>query len=151
MLITILLLAALSKKSGASTDKPSPEESAEDNKANKNEKAQPWKPSRDADPELVARLSNEWVDTEMTTSLWAVISQGKVKELTSILTEYPEAGFLRSSDGRAMGWAYENENKRIIRVLKMVGVSDELKDAKGISPRDLIKKQDKELYKMSLF
>ena len=74
-----------------------------------------------------------------------------MKELTSILTEYPEAGFLRSSDGRAMGWAYENENKRIIRVLKMVGVSDELKDAKGISPRDLIKKQDKELYKMSLF
>jgi dolichyl-diphosphooligosaccharide--protein glycosyltransferase len=82
----------------------------------------------------------------MTTTLWQIISEGKVKELTSILTEYPEAAFLRSSDGRGpMWWAYEKENKRMIRVLKLVGVSDELRDAHGISPRDLYKKRDQEL------
>jgi dolichyl-diphosphooligosaccharide--protein glycosyltransferase len=82
----------------------------------------------------------------MTTAIWEIVSQGKVKELTAMLTEYPEAAFVRSSDGRGpMWWAYENENKRIIRVLKLVGVSDELKDAKGFSPRDMMKKQDKEL------
>jgi len=82
----------------------------------------------------------------MTTALWEIVSQGKVKELTTMLTEYPEAAFVRSSDGRGpMFWAYEHENKRIIRVLKLVGVSDEVRDAKGLSPRDIIRKRDKEL------
>jgi dolichyl-diphosphooligosaccharide--protein glycosyltransferase len=73
--------------------------------------------------------------------MWEIISNGHVKELIEMLTDYPELAHSRSADGRGpMFWAMEYGNEKIIRVLKKVGVSTTVKDAKGLTPLDLKKK-----------
>lgn len=45
--------------------------------------------------------------------------------------------------------AMENGNEKLVRVLKKIGVRDDLKDSKGLTPKDLFKmkkrKNDQEL------
>ena len=101
-------------------------------------KKQPFSPERALTPDVIDKLNSRWDDNEQTSNLWQMINTGNIKELSEWLQKYPELGHLRSADGRGpMWWAYEKDNKNVIRLLKKVGVSDNLKDAKGLTPRDL--------------
>jgi dolichyl-diphosphooligosaccharide--protein glycosyltransferase len=81
---------------------------------------------------------SEWGDNESTTELWQLISENKYKDLLELLLKNPGLAHIRSSDGRGpLFWAYENNQKDIIRALKSMGVDDTRKDAKGIMAKEL--------------
>ena len=101
-------------------------------------KKQPFSPERTLTPDIIERINAKWEDNEQTSNLWQTISSGNTKQLSEWLQRFPELGHLRSSDGRGpMWWAYEYNNKNMIRLLKKVGVSDDRKDAQGLTPKDL--------------
>ena len=100
------------------------------------------KPKKHLTPEVIEKLNSNWENNEPTSKLWQMISQGRIQELAESLQQYPELGHLRSADGRGpMWWAYEKGNKDMIRLLKKFGVSDGLKDARGLTPNDLRRKE----------
>jgi len=102
------------------------------------QKKKPWKPQRELSMEAIEEINKKWEDNPTTSTLWEIISQDRAKELIEILTEYPEVAHVRSSDGRGpLFWAMEFGNKKIVRILKKVGVLDTVKDAKGMRPSDL--------------
>jgi len=108
-------------------------------------KKQPWKPVREVDPAMISQLNSQWKDTQHTSLLWSLISENRVREFMDAVAQAPELAHMRSSDGRGpMWWAMESGNDKIVRVLKKVGVSESFSDAKGMTPRDLLK-SDKEL------
>lgn len=79
----------------------------------------------------------------MTSALWQMIAFDKGDELTRLMMEFPEAVHARSSDGRGpLFWAYEFSNEKFIRFLKRAGVREDVKDAHGMRPIDLLKKTD---------
>merc|ERR1712238_98236 len=97
----------------------------------------PWKPNRDVSRDEIKEINSVWEDNEETTLLWRLINNNDVQELMSHLAHSPEDAHRRSSDGRGpMWWAHEYGRKNIIRVLKKLGVSSDLKDAKGMTPHD---------------
>jgi dolichyl-diphosphooligosaccharide--protein glycosyltransferase len=117
------------KKSGQLVD----EEAAPKKKA--------WKPNVELSQAQIDEINKVWEDNPTTSMMWEIISNGHVKELIEMLTDYPELAHSRSADGRGpMFWAMEYGNEKIIRVLKKVGVSTTVKDAKGLTPLDLKKK-----------
>jgi len=60
-----------------------------------------------------------------------------MKALMHHLAQSPEDAHRRSSDGRGpMWWAHEYGHKKVIRVLKKLGVSSDLKDANGKAPHE---------------
>merc|ERR1712038_345015 len=102
-------------------------------------KKQPWKPGRELNSATIAKLNSQWQDTEQTSAMWSLISNNQLPELMQAIAEYPELAHLRSADGRGpMWWAMEAGNKKIVRLLKKVGVSDSYTDAQGLSPMDLL-------------
>jgi len=97
----------------------------------------PWGPNRDISNDEIKEMNRIWEDNEETTLLWKLISNNDVKELMQHLANSPENAHRRSSDGRGpMWWAHEYGRKNVIRVLKKLGVSSDLKDAKGMTPHD---------------
>jgi dolichyl-diphosphooligosaccharide--protein glycosyltransferase len=83
-------------------------------------------------------INEDWVDNEMTSMMWELISQGQLAELADTLKNYPQVAHLRSEDGRGpMWWAYEHKRPRIIEMLKKLGVSDERTDQNGIRAKDV--------------
>merc|ERR1711957_443876 len=104
---------------------------------NKGDKKKPWKPMREVDTDEISELNNVWEDNEATTILWKLISDNNVKELLNHLAYNPEDAHRRSSDGRGpMWWAHEYGRGNVIKVLKKLRVSSNLKDARGMTPHD---------------
>jgi len=102
---------------------------------NKGDKKKPWKPMREVDTDEISELNNVWEDNEATTILWKLISDNNVKELLNHLAYNPEDAHRRSSDGRGpMWWAHEYGRGNVIKVLKKLRVSSNLKDARGMTP-----------------
>lgn len=83
-------------------------------------------------------LNSKQENSEHTTILWQMISEGKTRELKKLLAENPQLAHMRSSDGRGpMWWAHENNEDRIIEILKSHGVSDHRTDEDGVRALDL--------------
>ena len=82
---------------------------------------------------------NKWEDTEDTTLMWTLINENLVNDLQAWLKEDPSAAFIRSGDGRGpMWWAFEQRNEEITKILMKAGVPHTDRDAKGLSPMDLL-------------
>lgn len=83
-------------------------------------------------------INEHWENTEETSMMWELISNGKIREFVAILHEAPEMIHIRSADGRGpMWWAYEYKRPKMIEMMKQLGVSDERTDQNGIRPLDL--------------
>lgn len=86
----------------------------------------------------IDRLNEIWDDNEITSDLYKIVSTGDFKTLRTLLAESPDLAHIRSKDGRGpIWWAHENGHSSIVKLLKRLGVSEELKDAKGMTPLDL--------------
>ena len=102
--------------------------------------------SSDAPPRDVTRtkkgvdeIYNTWEDTEDTTIMWKLISNNQVEDLRIWLEEDPTIAFIRSRDGRGpMWWAFEKRNEDITKILMKAGVPHTDRDAKGLTPVDLL-------------
>jgi dolichyl-diphosphooligosaccharide---protein glycosyltransferase len=82
----------------------------------------------------------QWSNSEFTTTLWNLISNGQTGDLKKVLDESPAMAHLRSEDGRGpMWWAHEYGMSDIVALLKSHGVSDERKDKDGTTPLDISK------------
>ena len=85
-------------------------------------------------------LNEEWENTEQTSVMHMIISQGSWEDFVNILQEYPELAHIRSEDGRGpMWWAHEYSRPRMVDVLRQVGVSEDRSDVNGIKPKDISK------------
>lgn len=89
-------------------------------------------------------IYNTWEDTEDTTLMWSLISKHLVEDLKNWLEEDPTVAFIRSRDGRGpMWWAFEQRDEEITKVLMQAGVPHTDRDAKGLTPRDLLEGKNK--------
>ena len=87
----------------------------------------------------VDEIYNTWEDTEDTTLMWTLISSNQVDDLRMWLEEDPTIAFIRSRDGRGpMWWAFEKRNEDITKILMKAGVPHTDRDAKGLTPVDLL-------------
>eukprot|EP00536_Pseudo-nitzschia_multiseries_P007650 jgi/Psemu1/240422/estExt_Genewise1.C_1820012 len=87
----------------------------------------------------VDEIYNTWEDTEDTTLMWTLISNNQVDDLRMWLEEDPTIAFIRSHDGRGpMWWAFEKRNEDITKILMKAGVPHTDRDAKGLTPVDLL-------------
>ena len=94
--------------------------------------------SAESPPRAESRY-NTWKDTEDTTLMWTLISNNQVEELKMWLQDDPTIAFIRSRDGRGpMWWAFEKRNEDITKILMKAGVPHTDRDAKGLSPVDLL-------------
>jgi dolichyl-diphosphooligosaccharide--protein glycosyltransferase len=92
-------------------------------------------------PEEIDMINEDWTNDETTTILWEMVSKGRVDELKGLLSQMPHAAHSRSEDGRGpLFWAYENDQREVIELLKSLGVSDDRTDGKGFKPSDLARK-----------
>jgi dolichyl-diphosphooligosaccharide--protein glycosyltransferase len=88
----------------------------------------------------IERINEDWGDSEYSSMMWEVISQGDIREFVGLVREHPEVAHVRSLDGRGpMWWAHEYKRPKMIELLRQVGVSETRKDANGIRPTDLSK------------
>eukprot|EP00554_Chaetoceros_debilis_P004761 CAMPEP_0194095368 /NCGR_PEP_ID=MMETSP0149-20130528/56790_1 /TAXON_ID=122233 /ORGANISM="Chaetoceros debilis, Strain MM31A-1" /LENGTH=962 /DNA_ID=CAMNT_0038781309 /DNA_START=608 /DNA_END=3496 /DNA_ORIENTATION=- len=119
-------------------EKISTTKSSADNAAKKQWKPEPLSPS------VIEEINKEWADNPSTVTIWEMISDGRVQELFQVLYQYPELAHIRSEDGRGpLFWASEFGDDRVIKMLKKLGVRDDVKDAKGLSPLDLYSRSSK--------
>jgi len=99
-------------------------------------------PPRDVTPRSkkgVDEIYNTWEDTEDTTLMWTLISNSQVDDLKMWLELDPTIAFIRSRDGRGpMWWAFEKRNEDITKILMKAGVPHTDRDAKGLTPVDLL-------------
>ena len=87
----------------------------------------------------VSKIYSTWQDTEDTTRMWKLINDGDIEGLASWLDAEPHKAFIRSVDGRGpMWWAFEKKNEAVVKLLMGKGVPYSDKDAKGITPKDLL-------------
>jgi len=87
----------------------------------------------------VDEIYNTWEDTEDTTLMWTLISSNQVEELRMWLEDDPTVAFIRSRDGRGpMWWSFEQRNEEITKILMKAGVPHTDRDAKGLTPVDLL-------------
>ena len=94
---------------------------------------------RDQTKKGVDEIYNTWDDTEDTTLMWTLISNSQVDDLKMWLAEDPTIAFIRSRDGRGpMWWAFEKRNEDITKILMKAGVPHTDRDAKGLTPVDLL-------------
>ena len=93
---------------------------------------------RRLDDHDIDMINEDWDDTEETSMLWEIVSQGMIREFVGIIQDNPEIIHHRSADGRGpMWWAYEFKRPKMIDIMKKLGVSEERKDQNGIRPIDL--------------
>lgn len=89
-------------------------------------------------PHEIDIINEDWADTEETSMMWELISNGMIREFVGLVREAPELIHMRSADGRGpMWWAYEYKRPRMIELMKKLGVSDERTDQSGIRAKDL--------------
>ena len=89
-------------------------------------------------PEVIEKINEVWEDTDETSMMWELISNGKFPEFISVIEGAPEMAHVRSSDGRGpMWWAYEYKRPEMIDIMKQLRVSDERPDKNGLRPIDL--------------
>jgi len=82
---------------------------------------------------------NTWENSEMSTNMWKIISSNSLQSLKDWMAEDPSAVFCRSEDGRGpMWWAFENRRQEMVKIFMDAGVPHTDKDAKGMSPVDLL-------------
>lgn len=95
----------------------------------------------DEEPEMVINaISDEWQDTPLTTRMWTLIRDNDLHGVQEWLSTEKEMVNMRSSDGRGpLWWAYENNNKEMIALLKKFGAKETEKDKNGKRPRDLLR------------
>ena len=68
-----------------------------------------------------------------------LINQNQVDDIRRWLEEDPSAAFIRSRDGRGpMWWAFQQRNEEITKLLMKAGVPHTDRDAKGLTPVDLL-------------
>lgn len=80
-----------------------------------------------------------WEDTNETTELWKVITNGELSDLKTIISKNPILGHVRSSDGRGpMWWAFEHRKQEMVKFLMQSGVSHSERDKDGFTPVDLL-------------
>lgn len=97
------------------------------------------KESQGSNPKKVDEIYNTWEDTEDTTLMWNLISNNQVDDLRVWMEEDPTVAFIRSRDGRGpMWWAFEQRNEEITKMLMKAGVPHTDRDAKGMTPVDLL-------------
>jgi dolichyl-diphosphooligosaccharide--protein glycosyltransferase len=109
---------------------------------NPNDNSEP--PPRDSTKKGVDEIYNTWDDTEDTTLMWTLISNDQVDDLRMWLEEDPTIAFIRSRDGRGpMWWAFEKRNEDITKILMKAGVPHTDRDAKGLTPVDLLEGKEK--------
>lgn len=83
-------------------------------------------------------LNEDWGNTDQTSLMWEIISNGQWQDFLSALSEDPLLAHVRSEDGRGpMFWAHEYGRPHMVRALKQMGVSEDRSDAKGIRPVDI--------------
>lgn len=93
---------------------------------------------RRLDPHQIDIINEDWEDTEETSMMWEIISQGMFREFMAIVLESPEIIHVRSADGRGpMWWAHEYKRPKMIEIMKKLGVSDTRTDKNGRRPIDL--------------
>lgn len=93
---------------------------------------------RPIDPHQIDMINEDWADTEETSMLWEIISQGNFRGFLGIVMEAPEIIHVRSADGRGpMWWAHEYKRPKMIEIMKKLGVSDSRTDKNGFRPIDL--------------
>jgi len=96
-------------------------------------------PPRDETKKGVDEIYNTWEDTEDTTLMWSLITNNQVEDLKMWLEEDPTVAFIRSRDGRGpMWWAFEQRNEEVTKLLMSKGVPHTDRDAKGLTPMDLL-------------
>ena len=121
--LAFLNLRAHSKKGGPTRDMPS---------------GAPRPKTKTLDKATIDMINEDWENNEMTTFMWEMISRGQFAEIASVLREQPELAHIRSEDGRGpMWWAYEYKQKKLVQLLKKLGVDDERTDANGVKAVDL--------------
>eukprot|EP01059_Diplonema_ambulator_P022357 TRINITY_DN37644_c0_g1_i1.p1 TRINITY_DN37644_c0_g1~~TRINITY_DN37644_c0_g1_i1.p1 ORF type:complete len:154 (+),score=74.75 TRINITY_DN37644_c0_g1_i1:45-464(+) len=73
-----------------------------------------------------------WRDTEMTTNLWRMCSQGNLEELKALVEDQPDAVHMRSNDGRGpLWWASEHKQKEVYDFLVSKGANPGETDVDG--------------------
>jgi dolichyl-diphosphooligosaccharide--protein glycosyltransferase len=88
----------------------------------------------------IDQVNEKWENNEATTLLWRMVSNNQPAEFVELIKENPAVPHVRSEDGRGpMWWAHEYGRTQIISMLKKLGVSENLKDANGITPLDISK------------
>jgi len=103
------------------------------------EKQQARKPAPKLSAEDIDMINENWENTERTTLMWQLISQGHTDKLREVFEIAPDVAHIRSEDGRGpMWWAYEYGHDDIIELLKSQGVSDTRTDERGISPIQMV-------------
>lgn len=71
--------------------------------------------------------------------MWNLISDNNIDELQRLLDAEPYMAYVRSKDGRGpMFWAFEKRSEEITKILMKAGVPHTDKDAKGLTPVDLL-------------
>lgn len=79
-----------------------------------------------------------WDDNIMTTTVWETVNSNDIQAFKELLYENPELAHVRSKDGRGpLWWAHEYGRGNFVKLLKKLGVSDQLKDVKGLTPLDI--------------
>ena len=101
-------------------------------------KAAPNQGYRRVPDETIEAINKEWVDTEKTGMMWELIKTPESEEFMQVLSTYPEIAHVRSKDGRGpMFWAHEHGRTGMIKVLRKLGVREDLADANGVKPTDI--------------
>jgi len=94
-----------------------------------------------SDAEKIAKMNSRWENNDVTTKFWELISENKVQEFLTLISQNPLLAHVRSQDGRGpMWWAYEYDRQEMIKILKGARVKDTLQDANGVTPKELRKK-----------
>ena len=76
-----------------------------------------------------------WEDSDATTQLWQIISDGKTSALKSLLEQEPRAALLRASDGRGpLFWAHEYGQTKMVDLLVKAGADPEARDKNKKKP-----------------
>jgi dolichyl-diphosphooligosaccharide---protein glycosyltransferase len=85
-------------------------------------------------------INEQWENNEATTTMWRLIRNQKYDEVKNFLNDQPQLAHIRSQDGRGpMWWAYESNDKRMIKLLQSFKVSETRTDSFGILPKDVNK------------
>jgi dolichyl-diphosphooligosaccharide--protein glycosyltransferase len=90
------------------------------------------------DAEDIELINEHWENNQATTVMWQLISENRVEDFATLLSQSATMAHIRSEDGRGpMWWAHEYGRKEIIQMLKEKGVSETRKDEKGLTPLDV--------------
>lgn len=89
---------------------------------------------------VIERVKSKREDNSQLSMIWDIISQDDTYEFMEWIESEPLTAYMRSKDGRGpMFWAHEFGRKKMIKILKQLGVSETDLDSKGLSPLDISK------------